>query len=80
MLSNTKYTDMKLSYNGNIFNEITGELLVTFSPSMTTYPYDKQNVTMTFGSASYTNDIVIITPQRKQFMVADPETFNVTNI
>ena len=40
-LSNTKYTDYVVNYTGECYNDIFGEILVTFNPVIDYYPFDR---------------------------------------
>lgn len=80
MLSNMKLTSMLIRSNGSFYNEIFGEIVVIFSPDLEYYPYDDQNVTITIGSSSYNNQRLDLQPYANPFLVADPNTFNLTNI
>jgi len=41
LLSNTKYTDLVVKATGSVYNEVTGEILVLFSPLIDYYPFDR---------------------------------------
>ena len=71
---------MLLYSNGSFYNEWFGEYLVIFSPILEYYPYDKQNVTITFESASYPDSTVNIQPHPTPLLVNNPLSFNVSNI
>jgi hypothetical protein len=78
--SNLKYTDLTLFYDGSFFNDAYGDVLVVFSPLIDFYPYDKQNITITFGSSSYDNKVMPVVPHDIPFLFMTPESFNQSNI
>jgi hypothetical protein len=69
LLSNIKYTNMELKYTGALFNEAFGEILVSFNPEVEMYPYDLQNISMTLGSNSYTDDVMEVDLYPEAFLV-----------
>ena len=40
LLSNTKYTDLIINSTGEIFNDVFGDIDVSFSPIIDYYPFD----------------------------------------
>ncbi len=80
LLSNTKFTDLVLNSSGFVFNEVFGEFLIGFNSLIDYYPFDVQNVTMTFGSSSYDKSLMPIVLDENPFLVLNPETFNQANI
>ncbi len=68
-LSNLLMTDCMIFYNGSVFWDAVGEVVVKFNPIVDYYPFDTQNVTFTFGTWSYTEENIKLALHKKPFLV-----------
>ena len=68
-LSNLLMTDYMIFYNGSVFWDAVGEVVVKFNPIVDYYPFDTQNVTFTFGTWSYTKENIKLVLHKRPFLV-----------
>ena len=65
-----------MKHTGEVFNDVFGEVIVSFSPIINYYPFDYQNITFTFGSSSYDKNLLPLSMHKVPFIVMSENSFN----
>ena len=71
-LSNMKMTDIKITSDGVNYWSTIGDIKVLASFDVQRYPYDLQNITITYGSWIYSEPRISLAIQSEPLIVYDP--------